>query len=74
MSARGKHAGRTTPTPGAAAAALRVTVHLDAAKRGVVIGAQGAAVKETQGHGRLSDCVDYQKLVQQRLLATAVMA
>ena len=48
MSARGKHAGRTTPTPGAAAAALRVTVHLDAAKRGVVIGAQGAAVKETQ--------------------------
>ena len=48
MSARRKHAGRTTPTPGAAAAALRVTVHLDAAKRGVVIGAQGAAVKETQ--------------------------
>ena len=39
--------GRGPPQP-QAAALLRVTVHLDAEKRGWVIGAQGATVKATQ--------------------------
>ena len=44
---RGRGRGRGPPQQ-QAAALLRVTVHLDAEKRGWVIGAQGATVKATQ--------------------------